>query len=597
MYERTFAPPGRVTLTGSIRNPLPNAREVGDADEQREMTITVYVRRRPNAPPAMPPETLGVVPPQWRARPNDEAILAAFSADPEDLDAVEHFGADHNLKVVETSPVKRSVRLQGTVANFSKAFGVRLSRFQREDGLSYRGRTGPISLPTELAPIVEAVFGLDNRPMGRAYLKKRKPIISRAQPPRNTYLPPQVAQLYNFPPGTDGSGQCIAIFAFNGQLGDTGASALGGYDPQSIKAYFEQVLGIPMPQITTVVVHGPGNVPGDGTQDTDATGEVLLDIQVAGGVAPGAKLVMYFTEFTEQGWVDAVMAASTDTDNKPSIFSISYGNPEDGGGRSLWTQDAILKVNEAFHIAALRHITICCASGDDGSNDQVGDGFTHCDFPSSSPYVLGIGGTRLESTGAMVVRETTWNDGPGSATGGGVSRLFQEPTYQTTVNVPVSVNPGHRRGRGVPDVAAVGDPDTGYVIVGPSGQLDGPIGGTSAAAPLWAGLIARLNQALGVQLGFFNPMLYRFLASGVLRDIVTGNNFSYSAGPGYDACTGLGSPDGVKLVAGLQQLGLQPPARLLAAAIAAPTAYPPADVAAAVNGLVAALQRAGIPLR
>src|SRR5579884_424913 len=219
MYSQSFAPAGRTALAGSARNPLPNARETGEADLQHEMTVTVYVRRRPDAPAVMPPETLGAIPPQWRSAPNDQAILAAFSAIPEDIAAVEHFAADHNLHVVDSNPVTRSVRLQGTAGDFAKAFGTHLAHYERTDGLTYRGRTGPVTLPTELAPIVEAVFGLDNRPMGRSYLKRRKPIISHAQPPRNTYLPPQVAQLYNFPAGTDGSGQSIAIFTFNGQLG------------------------------------------------------------------------------------------------------------------------------------------------------------------------------------------------------------------------------------------------------------------------------------------------------------------------------------------------------------------------------------------
>jgi kumamolisin len=591
MYEKPTMPPNRALLRGSLRKPVPGARAVRDSDPQREITVTVYVRRRADGPVAIAPETLGAVPPQWRARPNDATLLAAFSADPEHLAAVERFAGEHNLKVIDTCVVKRSVRLQGSVANMSTAFGVRLADYEREDGLRYRGRTGGVTLPSQLAEVVEAVFGLDNRPLGRSYLKKRNPFIATAHVAMNSYLPPQVAQLYNFPSGTDGSGQCIAIFALNGQLGDTGITAQGGYDPATVKTYFEQVLGLRAPQITDVVVHGPGNTPGDGTAETDVTTEVLLDIQVAGGVAPGAKLAVFFSEFTEQGWVDAIMAAVTDTQNNPSVISISYGNPEDAFGQSLWTLDAIAKTNEAFRIAALRHITICCAAGDDGSNDQAGDGLAHCDFPASSPYVLGVGGTRLVSNSGVILSETTWNDGPGSATGGGISRLFSEPQYQYSVAVPPSVNPGHRHGRGVPDVSAVGDPDTGYLIMDPQGQLTGPVGGTSASAPLWAGLVARLNQALGVSLGFFNPILYRFLATGVLRDITTGDNFAYSAGVGYDPCTGLGSPDGTQLLTALHQLSLQPPAHVLAAAASAPA---PGQIAGQVRRLLVALGQSGI---
>ena len=565
MFDFTPITPGRVALTGSYRHALAGAEAVGDTDPQRKISVTVYVRRHAEAPAVMTAEALGTIPPQWRTRDNDQDILSSFAADPHDIAAVEDFAAAHHLSVVESSAARRSVLLRGSVADFSAAFSVQLRNYRRADGLRYRGRVGRISVPRDLAGVVEAVFGLDNRPIGRAYLQRRRPIVSRAQTPRNTYLPPQVADLYNFPAGTDGSGQCIAILAFNGQLGDTGISAKGGYDPAGVRQYFQDVLHLNAPpQIIDITVHGPGNDPGDGTDPTDSTDEVLLDLQVAGGVAPGAKLVMYFTEFTEQGWVDAIVHATTDTDNAPSIISCSYGNPENAGRQGLWTTTAIDKVNESLHVASLRNMTVCCASGDDGSNDQVGDNQAHCDFPSSSPYVLGVGGTRLESAGGRIVSETVWNDGKGSATGGGVSALFSEPDYQKFVQVPVSANPGHNVGRAVPDVSAVGDPDTGYMIFGPQNELTGPIGGTSAAAPLWAALVARLNQALGARLGFFNPILYQFLSSGVLRDIVQGNNFAYSASPGYDACTGLGSPNGTALLNALHALARTPPAHLAA---------------------------------
>ena len=410
------------------------------------------------------------------------------------------------------------------------------------------------------------MFGLDNRRVGRSYVQQgRRPFTALAAGPVNVYTAPQAAQLYNFPAGTDGSGQNLAIFAFNGQLADTGISAPGGYNLAAVEKYF-QALQLPMPEIHDVVVHGPGNQPGDGSDPNDATIEVMLDIQIAGGVAPGAKIFMYFTEFTEQGWVDAIVSAATDTTVNASVISISYGNPEDSDDRSLWTNAAIMKVNEAFEFAAQRGTTICCASGDDGSNDQVGDGLAHCDFPASSPWVLAVGGTRLESTNGMVSRETVWNDGFGSATGGGVSRLFRLPRYQAMANVPPSANTGHRIGRGVPDVASVGDPDTGYVILDVNGNAIGPIGGTSAAAPLWAGLIIRLNQALSSKLGFINPLLYAFLPYGVLRDVTEGNNFVYPARAGYDCCTGLGTPDGTRLLQALQYVASLPAAMVVAMA-------------------------------
>jgi kumamolisin len=483
---------------------------------------------------------------------------AAFGADAADLGKIETFGTAAGLKVLETSQPRRSVLLSGTVAAFSRAFGVELKLVEGPRG-RYRGRRGPITVPRELDGVIDAVFGLDNRPMGSSYLRKHSSTL-RGASGQNVYLPPQVAQLYNFPQGTDGAGQCIVIFAFNGQIGSTGISAKGGYNIDALRTYFAQFLHLNPPEIVDKVVHGPGNVPGDESSDTDVSGEVMLDIQVAGSCAPGARLVMYFTEFTEQGWVDAITSAVTDDENQPSIISISYGNPEDGGNQTLWTKAAIRVVNNSFQRAALAGITICCAAGDDGSSDAISDTRVHVDFPSSSPYVLGCGGTRLQSNNGVITKETVWNDGPGSATGGGISALFALPDYQRAAGIPASVNPGHRIGRGVPDVSGLADPATGLAIMSNSGQLEpSSVGGTSATAPLWAALVARINQALKTRVGFLNPLLYRFATQGVLRDITVGDNGAYSASTGWDACTGLGSPDGARLLALLQQIPSLPP--------------------------------------
>lgn len=517
-------------LRSTTRAQLANTRVVSDVNPQDNLSVTIYVR----------PTT---------------ADPAADQADPKDLETIEAWANGVGLRVEAASAARRSLLLSGTVQAASEAFGVELKVYEHPILGRYRGRVGPVKVPAELVDIVEGVFGLDNRRMGRSYLHRaRRPIKpSQAALPQNVYVAPQVARLYNFPEGYDGSNQCIAILAFNGEIGNTGVQAPGGFDEAAIKKYFS-ALNLKEPNITQVVVHGPGNVPGDGKNPDDSTTEILLDIQVAGAIAPGAKLVIYFTEFTEQGWVDAISTIITDQENRPTILSCSYGNPEDAGNGSLWTKAAITKINECFYTAGKHGITICCASGDAGSSDEPGAYRAHADFPASSPWVIGCGGTRLESSNGSIVSETVWNDGPDSATGGGVSDLFPLPDYQGFVSTPRSVNPGHRIGRAVPDVAALADPETGLIIVGPGGDFEGPIGGTSAAAPLWAALFARIAQALGHPLGFINPALYRYCAGGVLRDVTMGNNGAYAAGPGYDACTGLGSPDGVKLLQALAVL-------------------------------------------
>jgi len=188
-------------------------------------------------------------------------------------------------------------------------------------------------------------------------------------------------------------------------------------------------------------------------------------------------------------------------------------------------------------------VSVCCASGDSGSSDGVADGEAHVDFPASSPNVLACGGTNLQSSKGKITSEVAWNDASG-ATGGGVSETFSLPSYQAKANVPVSVNPSHFKGRGVPDVSGDADPATGYQV-----RVDGRsavFGGTSAVAPLWAALIALLNQQHGSPRGFWNPSLYTAPA-GSFHDITSGNNGAYQCGPGWDACTGLGSPNGVGL--------------------------------------------------
>ena len=297
------------------------------------------------------------------------------------------------------------------------------------------------------------------------------------------------------------------------------------------------------PSITAVSVDGGTNSPG-----SSADGEVMLDIEVAGSIAPGANIAVYFAPNTDQGFIDAITDAVHDTTRKPSVVSISWGGSEDS-----WTQQSQTAMNAALQDAATLGVTVTVAAGDNGSTDGVGDGNLHVDFPASSPYVLACGGTTLQASGATISSEVVWNEIANNegATGGGVSNIFALPAYQTSAGVPAQPQTGFV-GRGVPDVAGDADPTTGYFIL-----VDGQnevVGGTSAVAPLWAALIALINQQTGTPVGFVNPALYGLESS--FRDITTGNNDDsnlgyYSAQPGWDPCTGLGSPNGAAILAGL----------------------------------------------
>ena len=530
-----------VELEGSHRDPVQGAERVRDVDPGEEITVTVYVRRDPGAHPVADPTAEAQKRPQDRRYLTPSEVAASFGASQSDLQAVVDYAESKGLHTSDASTVKRSVRVTGQAGALGAAFGVELGYF-KHGNVSYRGRVGPVKVPASLSGIVEAVIGFDNRPIGRSYLRPAPTDAHRSfdasaggQPP-NTYLPPQVGQMYDFPTAYDGTGETVAVFVFNGDIG-SGQSAPGGYRLTTLNDYFTNELGMNPPALTNVVVQGPGNKPGDGKNPNDATGEVYLDLCMVGSLAPGAKIVVYFTQFSEQGWVEAISQAATDTVNDPSVISISYGNPENDPSNSLWTQMAVNQVNQAFEAAAAAGRTICCAAGDSGAADEPGTTTVNADFPASSPWVLGCGGTRLESSGA---RSHPRSSGTTSPTGTALPAAASRPSSRSrarqagTQAVPlpgVTPPPAPPGGRGVPDVSSLADPETPYVIVGPEGKLGG-VGGTSAAAPLWSALISRYNQALGTRVGYLNPLLYTSYSSA-LRDITSGNNGGYAAESGW----------------------------------------------------------------
>lgn len=521
----------RVELKNSARTEMPGARIIGPADPNQQIEVTVMLRRASAPSPLPPTERSGSISPGNREHLTREAFAAAHGARSDDIAKIRAFAARYNLEVVAEHADRRSVFLAGTAQALGKAFGVQLSRYQTEK-TTYRGRTGTIQIPAELDGIIEGVFGLDNRPQAQPHFRRRKNAKGgvRAHAAGTSYTALDVAQAYDFPAGTDGTGQCVGIL----ELG-------GGYETADLTKYFSS-LKISSPKITAVAVDGGSNSP---TGDPDGPdGEVELDIEVVGAVAPKAQLAVYFTTNTDRGFLDALTAAVHDATNRPSIISISWGGPE-----SSWTQQAMNSFSGACQDAATMGVTVLAASGDNGSTDGSADNQPTVDFPASSPYVLGCGGTRLSLSGTKITAEVAWNElasGEG-ATGGGVSGFFAIPTYQQQAGVPKS--PSGFVGRGVPDVSGDADPETGYNVV-----VDGSatvIGGTSAVAPLWAGLLARINQSLGKNVGYINPMLYAAKSEATFHDITSGTNGTYSAGPGWDACTGLGSPDGAALLKSL----------------------------------------------
>jgi kumamolisin len=509
-----FASQPRVALQGSDRKPIteqgPLPAVLAAAPAKGTVTVSVIVR------PKQPIAAATLTDPAQRM--TRAAFRTQHGADAASARLVKAFAAEFGLKV-KAGAGPCTLQLTGTRAAMEKAFGIQLTTHEI-GGRSFRVRRGPIYLPQEMSGHVVAVLGLDNRPQAAPHFRIAAPRATNV-----AYTPVQVGEFYGFPAGASAAGQTIGLI----ELG-------GGYKAADITAYFK-TLGVAAPKVTAVLVDGGKNSP---TTADSADGEVLLDIEVSGAVAPGARIAVYFTLNTDQGFIDAVTTAVHDTTNKPSVISISWGGPE-----STWTQQAMTALDAACQAAAAVGVTITVAAGDNGSTDGVTDGANHVDFPASSPHVLACGGTKLTASGTTIASEVVWNETAANegATGGGVSDVFALPSWQATAKVPApTVAAG---GRGVPDVAGDADPSTGYTI-----RVDGQtmtIGGTSAVAPLWAGLIALANAQNKVAAGFVNPALYA--APKAFHDITQGNNGAFSAAAGWDACTGLGSPIGTAVIA------------------------------------------------
>ena len=509
-------------LKGSERQPLPGAKPVGKADPAERLEVSVLLRRSNEDALTERVKQIGRGAGVGGHLSRD-AFVQRFGAGAADIAALRQFAATSGLAIVQEDAGRRTLVLSGNVAQFNAAFGVDLERFDHPGG-SYRGRVGSIQIPDELQGRVEAVLGLDNRPAAHTHFRTRRAATGGA----TSFTPLQIAQLYNFPPGT-GKGECVGII----ELG-------GGERSADLKTYFSGLGISPGPAVTVVAVDHGKNQPTGNADGPD--GEVMLDIEMVGAVAPQAHIAVYFAPNTDAGFLDAITTAIHDTKNKPSVISISWGGPE-----SSWTQHALTGFDQAFQAAAALGVTICVASGDGGSSDGVTSGGDHVDFPASSPHALACGGTSIRVSGNAITAESVWNDGAaGGAGGGGVSTVFALPAWQE--GLIVTLTAGGTSGlakRGVPDVSGDADPDTGYQV-----RIDGTntvIGGTSAVAPLWAGLIARINGAKGSPVGFINPILYA--TPTALRDITQGNNGDFAASPGWDACTGLGSPNGTKVAA------------------------------------------------
>jgi len=543
----------QIEIRGSYRPPVPGSRRVGTPGTDEMITVTVTVR--------------GPAPPDADAHPapvlSRSEFEALFGARQDDIDQVRDVLGRRGLTVLDASRLTRSLRVEGTITAIQNTFGVDLGLYRTSDDEEFRGRVGVVTLPAALHEIVTGVFGLDQRRV--AERKSGPPSAPPSAAADDTAVaPPDLERIYRFPDG-DASGRRVAIAEFGGGYfpGDVTQFCLMhgrpdpvpvlevipvGYQPLTL----EELLKLPEKELIRQAV---------------MAAECMLDIEIVAALCPGAQLAVYYAPFTEAGWIDLLDRVISDP--PPVALSVSWGVREDSGhGLSRAGLD---EINQRLATAATLGITVCVASGDDGSGDNARDDGVHVAFPAASPFVLGVGGTMLAGG-----KEVAWREGPGTrfasdgsptsggASGGGISTVFPRPQWQD-----VRVEPPVARdfdGRIVPDVAAMASVRGYHMIFNGTPARSG---GTSAAAPVWAALITRAAAAAGGGQRFLTPVLYRPspegkpLGQAVCNDITIGMNVSepqpgigYSAQPGYDAVTGWGTPDGIALTEALKALRL-----------------------------------------
>jgi kumamolisin len=517
--------PDRTPIPGSERKQAPTAALSAPVDPDTAIEVTIVLRRRGELADA-----------DLHGGLTREELAAKAGADPADVQLVASTVEAAGAFVLWVDAPSRRLRIGGAAATLQKLFGTSLVQATVTTPGGHekeiRHRVGALSVPGELDGVVTAVLGLDDRPQARARFE-----AVPAHAVSTSYTPLDLAAIYGMPASADGTGQHVAII----ELG-------GGFGQADLDAYFGG-LGVGSPNVSAVLIDGATNVAGGDPRGAD--GEVLLDIDVLGAIAPKATILVYFAPNTDAGFLDAVSAAAH-ADPTPAAISISWGQSED-----QWTDQGLQAMDQAFADACALGVTVTTAAGDNGSSDDpAGGAGVHVDFPASSPHTLACGGTNLvaDTTTHAVSSETVWNNGVGrGATGGGVSDVFPLPSWQATAGVGKRKGPSHGHatsGRGVPDVSAVADPQTGYQVL-----VDGTrmvIGGTSAVAPLWAALVCRYAQLRGRRFGLLQPAIYATASPGKVpvgfRDITKGGNGRYKAAAGWDSCTGLGVPDGGPLL-------------------------------------------------
>ncbi len=439
---------------------------------------------------------LGSTLPALRTYDPRASLKAQTNADPEDVDRLRRYCEGFGIEIVGTH--WRSVTMSGPIGTFVRAFGATAAIYEAPDKRRFRHRSHSLHAPRDVAEVLRGPFGIHQWPRSHAM----GALHGQTVPP----APSAIAARYAFP-DADGSGQTVGVLQLRGTFKPDDFAA--GLRDAGVTGRLPTVVRVDNAELGHEIV-------------TEKDVESAIDTQIVGTLAPGARIVVYAAPDDERGVLDAIRTALFDEERAPSVLSISFGFPE-----YLWTPVALTILDELFTVAALVGVSVFCASGDNGAELDY-DGTPHVLAPASSPFAHACGGTALQPDGS----EAAWEK-----TGGGFSERFAAPLWQSAA-ARVAAATDMKAGRGVPDVAAQVRP--GYPVFFEGTKF--AMGGTSAVAPMWSALAARLNQRLGHPIGFFAPLLYG--GDALLAGVTTGGNDRFQTSEGWNPCTGLGVPIG-----------------------------------------------------
>jgi len=484
----------RVPIPHTHRTVWPGATPVADISSASAYATAWLRPRRGGDLDVGRAMQLGSAPPKHRTYADRAQLAEETGADAGDVALLQRYCSRFGIDVVST--YWRHVTLAGPLDKLVEAFGATAAIYALEDKRRFRHRSQSLHAPPEIAAILQGVFGIHQWPRSHAIGHQQSHTVAPSAK--------DVATRYAFPDG-DGSGHTIAVVQLRGE-----------FRPDD----FAKCMHIQGVSAKPPIVKRVDNAELAHAIETAKDVESAIDTQIAGALAPGAQIVIYAAPDDERGVLDAIRHAIFDDELRPSILSISFGFPE-----YLWTPAALAIVDELFTAGALLGVSVFCASGDNGA-EVDSDGTPHVLAPASSPFAHACGGSQIESDGSEIV----W-----PKTGGGFSDRFPAPPWQGKSS----------HGRGVPDVA--GESVPGYCVFFEGARL--AAGGTSAVAPMWAALTARLAQRVERNLGFFAPLLYGAKGQQAFRAITSGGNGRYKAAAGWNPCVGLGVPIGTGIEA------------------------------------------------